>query len=92
MPSTSAISEAVIRSRLSRSIATILSRSVLEGSRLGAEERSAIDSPRRRRATHLATVLLLTPAPSAARAWLQPSLITRLASSSREFGQVLALA
>jgi hypothetical protein len=39
-----------------------------EGTRLGAEERSAIDSPRRRRATHLATVLLLTPAACAARA------------------------
>ena len=92
MPRISAISAAVIRSRRRRSIASTLWAGVLEGTRLGAEERSAIDSPRRRRATHLATVLLLTPAASAARAWLQPSSITRLASSSREFGQVVALA
>ena len=92
MPSTSAISAAVIRRRRRRSIASILSAGVFEGTCLGAEERSAIDSPRRRRATHLATVRLLTPAASAARAWLHPCSITRLESSSREFGQVVALA
>jgi hypothetical protein len=68
MPRISAISAAVIRRRRSRSIASTRWAGVLEGTRLGDEERSAIDSPRRRRATHLAAVLLLTPAASAARA------------------------
>ena len=45
--STSAISAAVMRRRRSASITSIVWTGVLAGTRLGAEERSAIGSPRR---------------------------------------------
>ncbi len=68
IPSTSAISAAVMRSLRRASINSTVATGVLEGTRLGAEERLVIGSPARWRATHLATVLVETPAAAEASA------------------------
>jgi hypothetical protein len=94
MPSTSAISAAVIRRRRSASIASSRSAGMRVGRLLGAELRSR--SPSSPSASHLASHFLavrsLTPAASAAGVSAQPSSSMRLTRSMRLFGQVRALA
>jgi hypothetical protein len=93
MPSTSAISAAVIRRRRSASITFTRSAGNCVGLLLGAELRSARPATpsARQRALHLAAVRSLTPAASAAAVSDQLSSSMRLTSRRRLFGQVRAL-
>jgi hypothetical protein len=94
MPSTSAISAAVIRGRRSASIASSRSVGSQVGRLLGAELRSSspVSPSACHRAIHLRAERALIPAASAAGITSQPSSPMRLTSRRREFGQVRPLA
>ena len=85
----SAIWAAVMRRRLSASIASTSRLGKRRGLRLGREERSSsARSPSLKRRVHLAAVRTLQPAASAARCSVQPSSSTRRQIRRRLFGQV----